>query len=123
MASLKGDGASFFQILVGTLITLAFIGLIATTVLGSTQLVTQTNYSLTVPADGLATDIPGREVVSTSLIYNGSDDLSLHNISLRTATSSTTGLITVQIYNNATSTSAGDLANATYTHRPDGYLN
>jgi len=125
MASLKGDGSSFFQILVGALITLAFIGIIATAIIGSTTTEQQTNFTVAVPSDGEATDLFGRELIDIIEIYNETDeDMLQENVTLRTAVSATTGLLTVQIYNNGTdSIYNGDDANVSYTLKPDGYLN
>jgi len=124
MATLKGDGASFFQILIGGLIALAFIATIATSIVGSTVTEGRVNATVVVPDNGEATDLKGRELISQIEIFNESDvDLTDHNISLRTYNSATTGLRTVQIYNNDSSESAGANANITYTYKPDGYLN
>jgi len=125
MATLKGDGTSFFQILIGALIALAFIGSIATAILGTTTTEQQTNITIAVPAAGEATDLYGRELIDIIEIYNETDeDMTQENITLRTAISDTTGLLTVQIYQNGTdSIYNGDDANISYTFKPDGYLN
>lgn len=125
MASFKGDGKAIFMVLIGALIATVFLMTIADENVAQTSNFNANNTTVTAPTVNSSTDLTGRELVGTGEVVNssGTDVVGL-GVLLRTGTSSTSGLRTVQIFTNDTgSHSAGDTVNVTYIYRPDGYHN
>ncbi len=122
MATLKGDGASFFQILIGAVIAISFLIVIANSIVAQTTTASTVNETVTIPAADSATDLVGRTLLVAGQINNVSapDPLISENLTLRTGLGSD-GLQTVQLFLNTSSPDSE--VNVTYTYEPDGYLN
>ncbi len=116
-----GNLKAIFIVFIGAIIAATLIVTIANQTNLETTTFTETNFTVAVPQNGTATDLTGRTLISGDII-NSSLTAGIVNVTLRTALSSTTGLSTVQIYNNASSTEALQNVNVTYTYEPNGYV-
>ena len=116
-------------IFIGAIIVIAFMATIADDVYTQTNTFSLENVTLTTGAVDTNTSIGGRELVGTDWVISNAteaDSGPIPSLSLQTGTDATTGLRTVQLVTNATSSAAGydNLAvNVSYVQIPDGYLN
>lgn len=124
MGILDTDGKMIFIIFLGLIIATAIIAPIANQVVANTQTISIPNTTITSPAAANGTlDLQGRELLTTLTIANETADLTGLGLSLRTATSATTGLRTVQLIANDSAFNFGEgNINVSYTANPDGYV-
>ncbi len=122
MATLKGDGASFFQILIGAVIAISFLIVIANATVAQTTTFERVNVTADVPsAENGTTDLLGRALISADTpITNVSTFETPENVSLITGTGAN-GLQSVQLLLNGTSAGTPQV-NVSYSYQPDGYL-
>lgn len=130
MVSFSSDGKAIMMVFIGALVAAVFLGTIADSVFTETNILSRINNTVTFSGTANSSlDIEGRELVSTIEIYNATNSSkgltsSTSGVFLQTGTSSTTGLLTVQIVVNDTAVAyIGEPINVTYTYKPDGYLN
>ena len=125
MGIFETDGKMIFMIFLGAIIATAIIAPIANQVVANTQTITVPNTTVTIPITANGTlDLQGRALLTTITIGNSTNNLRDEGYSLRTATSSTTGLRTVQLIANDSRfyTTGSQSISVSYTADPDGYV-
>ncbi len=124
MVSFKTDGKAIMLIFFAAIIGIVFLASIADQVFLETNTIEIINVTHTGPAVNTSLDITGRELVTLVAAYNAtdaSDILTGRNGTIITGVSTTTGLLSVQIFLNNTDF-VGQEINVSYIANPDGYI-
>lgn len=113
-----GDLKAIFLIFIGLIIAATIMVPIANQTNLETNTFSVTNVSATVPSANGVTDLTGRQLVGTgTATVNGVES---ENLTIRTAISPITGLLSVQLFANDTTDPS--IVNVTYDYQPDGYV-
>ncbi len=123
MANSNSDGKMIMAIFIGVIIVVTFMGPIADRVVGSTELQTNTNDSVTLAAVNGTITLTGRAnttAITVANITNGTADWSI-NFSVNTKNDA--GVLGIFLKTEQAATGqAGDSAFVSYTYKPQGYI-
>lgn len=126
MVNFKSDGKAIFTMFLGAIIAATLIVGIADQVFNQTTRLDVTLLNVTAPAVNVSLDVIGRDNVQVITIANGTDlgdEIQNLGAFLTTNISSTTGLLSVQLFlNDSVSDYAGTILTLNYTANPDGYV-
>ena len=119
MGMFESDGKAILVAFIGVIVAVSMLIGIANQATLETTTYSVTNTTVTAPGSATATDLTGRQLVGSGTATDTDGNTGI-NVTVREAKSSTTGLLTVQLYQNSTTNQTA--FNVSYTYKPEGYV-